>query len=190
MSNTSPPAPKSPAQEPSPPPFLSRIWPTLMPILVAFGIPATAVVYYLTKYPVFALTIFLLYELSVVIIGFLGKVWGKLEDPLAEHVAGWLKQWAITLVSRYHRQYYRYLRYQHRDFDVKGLRTLGTYTLELDQAFVELRIDPSTPQAAAVSPIQLPQNLLEGTHAIWDYMASTPLRQQHLVIIGPEVNLV
>lgn len=33
------------------------------------------------------LAIFLLYELSVFIVGFLGKVWGKLEDPLAEHIA-------------------------------------------------------------------------------------------------------
>ncbi|MGI9060690.1 MAG: NACHT domain-containing protein [Ktedonobacteraceae bacterium] len=133
-----------------------------------------------------SLAVFLLYELGVFVIGFLGKVWGKLEEPLAEHIAAWLKQWTITMLSRYHRQYYRYLRYQHRDFDVKGLSTMGTYALELDQVFVELRIDPSTPQTASGSPIQVPHTLLaEKTHSLWDYLTATSLRQQHLVVIGP-----
>ncbi len=144
-----------------------------------------AVTYYLTKYPLLSLAVFLLYELGVFVIGFLGRIWGKLEEPLAEHIAAWLKQRVITMLSRYHRQYYSYLRYQHRDFDVKGLSTLGTYTLELDQVFVELRIDPSTPQTAVSSPVQAPQRLLAGTHSLWDYLTSAPLRQQHLVIIGP-----
>src|ERR1700687_1771454 len=141
---------------PPSPPFLSRIWPTLLPVLAALGLPTAAVAYFLTRYPLLAFVIFLLYELGVFIIGFLGKVWGKLEDPLAEYVAAWLKQWAIIFFSRYHRQYYQYLYYQHRDFDVRGLSITGTFALELDQVFVELRIDPSTPQSAIVSPVQVP----------------------------------
>lgn len=168
-----------------PPPFLSRIWPTLIQVLAAIGLPTAAVTYYLTRYPLLALVIFLLYELGVFIIGFLGKVWGKLEDPLAEHVATWLKQWAVILFSRYHRQYYAYLLYQHRDFDVRGLNTSGTFALELDQVFVELRIDPSTPQKAIINPVQAPPKFLEGSHTIWHYLTSAQLRQQHLVIIGP-----
>lgn len=73
------------ASVPPTPPFLSCIWPTLIQVLVAIGLPMAAVAYYITRYPLLA--IFLLYELSVFIVGFLGKVWGKLEDPLAEHIA-------------------------------------------------------------------------------------------------------
>ena len=170
---------------PPSPPFLSRIWPTLLTVLAALGLPTAAIAYFLTKYPLLAFIIFLLYELGVFIIGFLGKVWGKLEDPLAEHIALRLKQWAILFFSLYHRQYYQYLYYQHRDFDVRGLSTTGTFALELDQVFVELRVDPSTPQSAIVSPVQISQALLEGSHAIWDYLTSVSLRQHHLVIIGP-----
>src|SRR5450755_1911246 len=167
------------------PPFLQRIWPAVLSVLAALGIPTGAVTYYLTRHPLQSLAVFLLYELGVFVIGFLGKVWGKLEEPLAEHIATWLKQWAISVLSRYHRQYYSYLRYQHRDFDVKGLSTLGTYALELDQVFVELRIDPSTLQTASGSSVQVPHTQLPETHSLWNYLTSPALRQQHLVVIGP-----
>jgi energy-coupling factor transporter ATP-binding protein EcfA2 len=91
----------------------------------------------------------------------------------------------MSIASRYRKQYYQYLRYQHRDFDVKGLSTLATYALELNQVFVELNIDPTTFIQMSANPIQVPRTLQEGSHAIWDYLVSAPLAKQHLVIIGP-----
>lgn len=167
------------------PPFLTGVRAKLIPVLAVFGLPTATLAYFLTKHPLLALAILCLYELGVFVVGFIVKVWNKLEEPLIEYISSWLMQRAINVFSHYHRQYYRYLIYQHRDFDVKGLSTLGTFTLELDQVFVELSIDPSTPQSATVNPVQVPQTLLEGRHTVWDYLKSVPLRQQHLVVVGP-----
>jgi hypothetical protein len=140
---------------------------------------------FVTEHPLLALIIGLLYEVALFVLSFVGKVWGKLEESLVERTATRLDHLAQSILSHYRKQYYDYLCYQHRDFDVKGLNTLGTYMLELDQVFVELRVDPTTPQQATSNPIQIPQTLLQGSHAIWDYLASVPLSNQHLVIIGP-----
>lgn len=42
------------------------------------------------------------------------------------------------------RAYLRHIFYQHRIFNIKGLRTRGECSIELDQVFVELRIAPSS----------------------------------------------
>ena len=83
------------------------------------------------------------------------------------------------------KQYYEYLEGQHRDFDVKGLSLQGPFTLELNQVFIELSIDPTTIQQMSANPIPVPQALRQGSHSIWDYLASAHLADQHLVIIGP-----
>lgn len=176
---------------PPSPPFVSRLWPTLVLVVAALGVPATTIALFtrfVTEHPLLALSIGLLYEVALFILGFVGEVWGKLEGPLVERTATRLDHLAQSILSHYRKQYYDYLCYQHRDFDVKGLSILGTYTLELDQVFVELRVDPSTPQQASVNPVQIPQPLREGSHAIWDYLTSPPLRQQHFVVIGPHVS--
>ncbi len=173
---------------PPSPPFVGRIWPTLVLAAAALGVPATTIALFtrfVTEHPLLALGIGLLYEVTLFMLGFAGKVWGKLEEPLVEHTATRLEHLTLSILSRYRKQYYDYLCYQHRDFDVKGLSTLGTYTLELDRVFVELRVDPTTPKQTTSNPIQIPQTLLQGSHAIWDYLASAPLSNQHLAVIGP-----
>jgi Sec-independent protein secretion pathway component TatC len=67
----------------SPSPFLSRFWPMLVLLLAAVGVPAAAITvfsHFITDHPLLALGIALLYEVGVFILGFLGKVWQKLES--------------------------------------------------------------------------------------------------------------
>ncbi len=173
---------------PSPSPFLNRFWPILVLVLAAFGVPAAATTVFsrfIAEHSLLALSMGVLYEVVVFILSFVGKVWQRLESRLVDRSTEWLDHWIQRILSRYQKRYYQYLRYQHQDFDMKGLSIQGTYTLELDQVFVELRIDPTTPHQATVNPIQVPQSLLEGNYKIWDYLASIPLRNQHFVIIGP-----
>ncbi len=87
------------------------------------------------------------------------------------------------MFSGYYKHYHKYLGYQHRDFDVKGLSLQGPFGLELDQVFIELSIDTTMPQQMPTNPI--PQELREGSHTIWDFLASAPLAKQNLVIVGP-----
>src|SRR6266478_9090060 len=174
----------------SPPssPFLNRFWPALLALLTLVGIPAGAIALFhnfLVEHPLLAIGIGILYEVIVFVFGFIGKVWQRLESSWVERTATWFDQRAQGLISRYRKQYYQYLYYQHRDFDVKGLSTLGTYTLELDQIFVDLRIDPTTALRATPNPIPASQALLEGSNSIWDYLAPAQLSNQHLAVIGP-----
>jgi len=78
-------------------------------------------------------------------------------------------------------RYRKYFRYEHRDLDMKGISTRGTYTLDVEQVYVELRIDPTPAHRALSDPLQLPATLAAGTHAIWEYLTQL---DQHLVILG------
>ena len=72
-----------------------------------------------------------------------------------------------------------------RDFDVKGLSTLGEYTLDLEQVFVELSfVRKPLLQTVCGSSSDSPEALRIGCHSIWDYLSSKPLLDEHLVIIG------
>src|SRR5919108_6608920 len=42
----------------------------------------------------------------------------------------------------FRKQYFTLLQYQHRDFDIKGLSTQTVHTLDLEQVFVELKLQP------------------------------------------------
>ncbi len=73
--------------------------------------------------------------------------------------------------SLFKRRYHKHLSYEHRVFNVRGLRTVGAVTLELEKVFVELRIAPSH------SPQQAPHDLLarqelQGHQPIWAFLRS------------------
>jgi energy-coupling factor transporter ATP-binding protein EcfA2 len=55
---------------------------------------------------------------------------------------------------------------------------VGTFLLVWFTGFTPLR-------QMSPNPVQVPQALAEGSHSIWDYLASAPLTNQNLVIIGP-----
>ncbi len=87
---------------------------------------------------------------------------------------------------QYRRQYAEYLKYHHRNFDVKGLTTQGVYTLELAQVFVELALDRQTAETASADPIRpMAPALQEGRHAVWSYLNSKQLVGRTLVFLGP-----
>ncbi len=63
------------------------------------------------------------YEVLIGILGFTGKIWQKLEDPLAERLAQWLTLHIGEMTSQYDRRYSQYLVHEHEIFDIKGLST-------------------------------------------------------------------
>ena len=85
----------------------------------------------------------------------------------------------------FHRAYNQQMIYAHRVFNIKGLRTRGTYMLELEQVFVDLRIAPSlNPNKNKSSLLGVKE--LEGNQSIWKFLAYSDQHNQRsvLAIIG------
>jgi len=67
------------------------------------------------------------------------------------------------------RRYNQHVIYEHRMFNVRGLRTQGTFTLQLEKVFVELRIAHShNPQKIQVNPVFAKE--FTDSHPIWDFL--------------------
>jgi hypothetical protein len=120
--------------------------------------------------------------LLVLIFGLATEVGAKLRSRWVDRLTDGVDYHLQALFSRYRRRYLKWLFYRHRDFDVKGLSTQGIYTLELEQVFVDLTIEPRAPHAASSDPIRFPEEL-KGRQQIWDYLTSTELKD-NLALIG------
>jgi energy-coupling factor transporter ATP-binding protein EcfA2 len=96
-------------------------------------------------------------------------------------------QWLIAGISRkfptFIRRYSQQLIYEHRVFNVRGLRTKGTFTIEIQQVFVDLRIASTRNlQHANFDPIALKE--LAGTRPLWDFLRSAKGNKNVLAIVG------
>jgi len=84
-------------------------------------------------------------------------------------------------------RYCKQIRYEHGVFNVRGLRTIGTFTLNLNQVFVPLKIAPSTsPNQPNLNPLVV--KALVGNRSIWEFLRLRPLHTESpkvLAIIGP-----
>jgi energy-coupling factor transporter ATP-binding protein EcfA2 len=83
--------------------------------------------------------------------------------------------------SGIHRRYSQQIIYEHRFFNIKGLRTRGEYSVELEHVFVELRIAPST------APNQPHRDLLtakelQGNQPIWEFLRFGNKQQDQLLL--------
>jgi len=176
MSNSSSPSPR-------PNNWLATL---VLALAAALGIP-TAIIgvstHFVTEHPLWSLFIALIFAIVVFAVYLIVRIWQRLEGPWLDDIAHLIDYKIRSMFSSYHKRYRKYLIYQHRDFDVKGLNLQGPYALELDQVFIELSIDTTIPQQMPTNPI--PQELREGSHTIWYFLASAPLAKQNLVIIGP-----
>ncbi len=95
----------------------------------------------------------------------------------------WLGAAVSISLSRFRRRYNQHVIYEHRVFNVRGLRTRGTFTLEIEQVFVELRIAPShNSEQINFDPISAKQ--VTGNRPIWDFWRFTRHKRLLLAIIG------
>jgi energy-coupling factor transporter ATP-binding protein EcfA2 len=149
------------------------------------GIPGFRLIYDATQNLTVSIVITVLYELVVLIGGFMGKVWQRLGDTWADRLANDIDLDLQSAFSRYRRRYLEYLVFQNRSFDVKGLSTQGPYNLELEGVYVQLNVDPNTPQGVTANPLQgLPEHLHSGSHSIWQYLSSRNPKISNYAILG------
>jgi energy-coupling factor transporter ATP-binding protein EcfA2 len=116
-----------------------------------------------------------------VVVGFLSYLIKKARKniPFTEETAT-KRRW----FSSFQRRYNQHIIYEHRVFNVRGLRTQGTFTLKLEKVFVELRIAHSNPQQANVNPVLAKE--LAGNRPIWAFLRinSDPDDTLVLAVIG------
>lgn len=121
-------------------------------------------------------------ELVVFATAFIIKVWDKMETQYVDAVAKWASPTLEALITRYTTRYRRAIHFQHRTFDVKGLNTQGAVSLELDQVFVQLALNPEDPNNISSNPLRKPGNVAKQRREIWDFLKNSNFR--HLVILG------
>lgn len=90
----------------------------------------------------------------------------------------------------YLKQYTTLLRYQNRDFDIKGLSTQTEHTLELEQVFVELKLQSQAAHKTTADPLQnLSSKSRSDSYAIWHFFSLLSENENNpnpkLVIVGP-----
>ncbi|RKZ79025.1 MAG: hypothetical protein DRR19_25535, partial [Candidatus Parabeggiatoa sp. nov. 1] len=101
-----------------------------------------------------------------VVVGFLSYLSKKFpKNTLSTEISATKRLW----FSGFSRRYNKHVIFEHRVFNVRGLRTQGTFMLKLEKVFVELRIAHShNPQQASVNPILAKE--LADNHPIWDFL--------------------
>jgi len=126
-----------------------------------------------------------LYELILLLWSVLLKdVWERLKPPVIDFTAEWVKVTFLNFFSRFGRRYSDHLIYEHRVFNVRGLRTTSTYTLEIEKIFVELNLAPSNPHQASTNPLEW--KTLSGSQPVWGFIRRLKKQQATaLAILGP-----
>ena len=163
-------------------------WPALLLLAVAlFGPPSLALLKFtqaVTQNPWLAAGLIGLYEMMVLLLGIVSGVWQQLQDSWVKWIAAATDSAVQNALSRYYRHYRAYFCYEPRDLDLRGMSIQGDYTLDVEDVFVELRLDPKPAYAASPDLLRLPEPLRTQRQTIWDYLRAGPLRDQHLVILG------
>jgi hypothetical protein len=175
------------------PPSGGRIQAFLKLFLAFFGPPA-ALISFANSFNLpswVTIILVVVYEILALFVSFLTGVWQKLKATWIEAIANEIDRRTRSALSHYHHHYCRYFTYEYRDLDVKGITTQGVYTLDLEDVFIELRVDPKAPHHASADPLraptilsQVPDVLRSGSHTIWEYLTTSHLRDQHFVVLG------
>ena len=94
--------------------------------------------------PLVATGLIILSEIAGLGLVFAKKVWERLETDLVDATVDWIKGEALNFSPGFRRHYNTQVKFDHRVFNVRGLRTTGTFSLEVEKVFVELRVSPSS----------------------------------------------
>jgi Predicted NTPase (NACHT family) len=133
--------------------------------------------------PVAAAAIALAYEALLV----LAKVWARIEDKAVERTADWLWTGIINFAPVFQRRYKQQIIRDHGVFNVRGLGLLNTYTLKLEEVFVDLRIAPSSnPIGANVDLVTRKE--FAGNRPVWEFLRVKRRKNDDalaLAVIGP-----
>lgn len=125
--------------------------------------------------PLFAALLGLFYEFVWIAGTFGRRVWEELEREAIGATADWLRAATRNFRPGFRRRYNKFIVQEHSVFNVRGLGLINTFTLKLDQVFVNLKIAPSmNPLRANSDPIAPPRERVtrdkSSKQPIWEYL--------------------
>jgi hypothetical protein len=147
--------------------------------------------------PLQALLVTGLYEVSLAALAFVTKVTSAVEGRWVQRATDRIDVLIRQRLSRFRGKYLEYLVFQHREFDVKGLTTRGSYTLELQQVFVDLALLPqplhrmsadplhNDPQFSADNDFLEKAAIQRSRHSIWELLDPRMTRDHYAIIGAP-----
>lgn len=150
--------------------LVDRARPILLLVVGTVGIPAAIAYAFADKaaqHPLLAVGLGLLYELCVLSVGLSSQIWKQAGGRWVGPITDWLDVRILRLFSRYYPRYCRFIFFQHRDFDVRGLSVQGPFTLELEQVFIQPGTAPVEPELASSA---LVPTISGDIHTIWEYL--------------------
>lgn len=114
------------------------------------------------EHSVLAVLLLILYEGVLAVLSFVKKVGSDLLERWREKFVEWIDRSVVRKLVRFDRRYRRFVLATLRYVDQKGLATIGPYTQELDEVFVELMLVPRSPHQVMSDPLaDVPAELTE-----------------------------
>ncbi|MCU7722651.1 NACHT domain-containing protein [Actinoplanes sp. KI2] len=150
---------------------IERAWRPLLALLAVYAAPLVIVVGgQVKKHPWLAL-LFAMAWLAIVTVAWL--FWRVAAEPINRRLRELSTAFDRILdrrLSRYGREYSQWVMASRRFLDAKGLATVGTFSPELDEVFVDVRLTARAP--SQVSPGLLGPAAAEdaGRQSIWDFL--------------------
>lgn len=114
------------------------------------------------SHPLLVAVLIICYEAFLAALSFAGKVYRELEQRWLQRLVEFLDQLLRRWFSRFGRKYQEFVLNSLRYIDVKGLATIGYYTPELDDVFVDVSLTPRAPgQVATGLLVTLPPEVAD-----------------------------
>jgi hypothetical protein len=132
--------------------WLPRIW----WLLAALGVPSAVAAtsrHQVPRHPVLAALLLLTYWSVLIAARFAGAVWAKLSDVWSDRVAEHVDQAWARRFSNFSQRYTSYVLSSVRFIDQRGLPTVGFYTPDLDDVFVDLSLVRRAPHQVPADPL-------------------------------------
>ena len=121
-------------------------------------------------HPVLTMVLLGFYESVVAMLLFAGKILEELRKRWQERIVNRVDRGLEQLVAQFDKRYREFVLGSLRFIDLKGLATVGFYTPELDEVFIDVSLAPQEPnQASGGLLAHLPAEVTE-RHSLRDFL--------------------
>jgi hypothetical protein len=101
---------------------------------------------------------------------FARKIAAELRDRWQQRIVNYVDRAVRRRLARFDKRYREFLQGSLRFIDLKGLPTVGFYTPELVEVFVDVSLAPQEPNQASGGLLEGVPAEVTARHSIWDFL--------------------